>query len=99
MEDDGPGIGVVFGGAEMATRNQTALFRKYRQALRSVRPFAGASSRHGGAIELVEAPLLKGGPRGYNAVVGEDLDADRLRCVLLVVFCGSETLRVVGNYS
>lgn len=61
----------------MATRNQTALFRKYREALRSVRPYAATSSgAHGGAIELVEAPLLKrGGPRGYNAIGGEDLDA------------------------
>ncbi|KAG0567823.1 hypothetical protein KC19_7G164200 [Ceratodon purpureus] len=60
----------------MATRNQTALFRKYREALRSVRPYATTSSGgRGGAIELVEAPLLKGGPRGYNAVGSEDLDA------------------------
>lgn len=62
----------------MATRNQTALFRKYREALRSVRPYTATSSgARGGAIELVEAPLLKGqrGPRGYNAVGAEDLDA------------------------
>lgn len=62
----------------MATRSQTALFRKYREALRSVRPYAASSSRHGGAIELVEAPLLKGGPQGYNAIGSEDLDARHL---------------------
>jgi len=68
----------------MATRNQTALFRKYREALRSVRPYVATSSgAHGGAIELVEAPLLKrGGPRGYNAIGGEDLDAGQPRCGL-----------------
>lgn len=72
----------------MATRNQTALFRKYREALRSVRPtYASTSSSvgggrgGGGAIELVEAPLLSqgGGPRGYNALGAEDLDAASLR--------------------
>lgn len=69
----------------MATRNQTALFRKYREALRSVRPYVATSSgAHGGAIELVEAPLLnRGGPRGYNAIGGEDLDAAHSRCVTL----------------
>jgi hypothetical protein len=67
----------------MATRNQTALFRKYREALRSVRPHVATSSGpHGGAIELVEAPLLNHrGPRGYNAIGGEDLDAGHQRLV------------------
>lgn len=69
----------------MATRNQTALFRKYREALRSVRPYASAGSSslsgQGGAIELVEAPLLnQGGPRGYNAIGAEDPDASNHRC-------------------
>ena len=70
----------------MATRNQTALFRKYREALRSVRPYAAtASAGRGGTIELVEAPLLKPGPRGYNAIGADDPDAGNLRCALLVL--------------
>jgi len=59
----------------MATRNQTALFKRYRESLQNARrPFvATGGPGGGGSIELVEAPLLnQGGPRGYNAIVGDD---------------------------
>jgi syntaxin 16 len=63
----------------MATRNHTALYRRYREALRNVRPYA-ATGPGGGSIELVEAPLLnQGGPRGYNAIVSDDPDATSFR--------------------
>jgi hypothetical protein len=66
----------------MATRNQTALFKRYRESLQNVRrPFvATGGPGGGGSIELVEAPLLnQGGPRGYNAIVGDDAGANSSR--------------------
>jgi hypothetical protein len=69
----------------MATRNQTALFKRYRESLQNARrPFvATGGPGGGGSIELVEAPLLnQGGPRGYNAIVGDDAGASRYRSFL-----------------
>ena len=46
----------------MATRNRTFLFKKYRDALKSVRApssLASSSSRGGAVIELTNAGLLK----------------------------------------
>jgi syntaxin 16 len=58
----------------MATRNQTALFRKYRDALRNVRP-GSASTGVRGSIELTE---VFGRPKGYTTLETED-DADPSR--------------------
>ncbi|CAK9860373.1 unnamed protein product [Sphagnum jensenii] len=66
----------------MATRNQTALFKRYRESLQNARrPFvATGGPGGGGSIELVEAPLLnQGGPRGYNAIVGDDAGSNSSR--------------------
>jgi hypothetical protein len=66
----------------MATRNQTALFKRYRESLQNARrPFvATGGPGGGGSIELVEAPLLnQGGPRGYNAIVADDAGANSSR--------------------
>ncbi|CAM6094662.1 unnamed protein product [Calypogeia fissa] len=54
----------------MATRNQTALFNKYRDALRDVRPGSGTTTgRRGSTIELTE---VFGGPKGYTTLNTDD---------------------------
>ena len=70
----------------MATRNRTAVFRKYRDALRQVRissdqsslstSTAGMASSSGPVIELATAPFVnqKG---GYTIVSGVDMDNPR----------------------
>ncbi|OAE29301.1 hypothetical protein AXG93_3102s1270 [Marchantia polymorpha subsp. ruderalis] len=62
----------------MATRNQTALFKKYRDALRNVRPGPSVAGR-GSSIELTE--VFPGAPqrgRGYSTLSTED-DSDPTR--------------------
>jgi syntaxin 16 len=60
----------------MATRNQTALFRKYRDALRNVGPGSSRTGPRGGStIELTE---VFGRPKGYTTLETED-DADPSR--------------------
>ncbi|KAL2642872.1 hypothetical protein R1flu_010459 [Riccia fluitans] len=62
----------------MATRNQTALFKKYREALRNVRPGPSVAGR-GGTVELTE--VFSGGAqrgKGYVTLSTED-DSDQTR--------------------
>lgn len=58
----------------MATRNRTALYRKYRDALRSVRvPTVSSSHVNGGSsssVEMANASLLKN--RSYAPLSTED---------------------------
>ncbi|EFJ11929.1 hypothetical protein SELMODRAFT_234811 [Selaginella moellendorffii] len=61
----------------MATRNRTALFRKYRTALQQVRPASASTSAQGAVVELSNAPLLRGAASGYNRLSTVDVDGSR----------------------
>eukprot|EP00249_Psilotum_nudum_P012020 c23536_g1_i1 orf=363-1325(-) len=66
----------------MATRNRTALFRNYRDALRQVRVSSSSAfdASSGPVIELVNAPLLSQ-KSGYKPVSTVDADITRVGTV------------------
>lgn len=74
---------------EMATRNRTLLFRKYRDALRDVRKPSSSysepsTSGHGGSgpvIELSNSPFLH--HRGYAQLSTDDIDMHREDAVII----------------
>lgn len=73
----------------MATRNRTPLFRKYRDALRSVRvplQSPSSSSGNGPVIELATASLLHPN-RSYAPLSTEDPSSSRFQFQLSFVAC------------